>query len=130
MFWLFFAPSLLLTYNWIIGCCPSLGDIDGKDLVCQYFSSLFYDKKTATGKQRKFCKYTGLQRVVGGWNDGQNDDSLVLSLSLCVSVIDPQFFVVLFFCQTNILSLCIVETSCLPKPSASNPRLVCNRNEN
>ena len=47
-------------------------------------------------------KYTGLQRVVGGWNDRQNDDSL--ALSLCVSVIDPQFFVVLqlYFCPTNI----------------------------
>ena len=48
--------------------------------------------------------------MVGGWNGGHNDDSL--ELLLCVSVVDPQFFVVLqlYFCPTNILSLCIVET--------------------
>ena len=103
--------------------------VDGKDitkrklaLVCQYFRSLFYDKNTATRKQRKFCKYTGLRRVVGGWNGGHNDDSL--ELLLCVSVVDPQFFVVLqlYFCPTNILSLCIVETLCVPKSSAFKPK--------
>ena len=90
-----FHPLVVIDkHNWIIGCCPSLGDLDGKDItkkrlafVCQYFRSLFYDKKTATGKQRKFCKYTGLQRVVGGWNDGQNDDWLALSLSVSPSLI-------------------------------------------
>ena len=126
MFWLFFTLSLLLSHNWIIGCCPSLGDIDGKDItkkrlafVCQYFRSLFYDKKQQLESRGSFVSTRGCE----GWNDRQNDDSL--ALSLCVSVIDPQFFVVLqlYFCQTNILSLCIVETLCVSKPSAFKPRL-------